>query len=70
MLLSEYGILKVTEEQYEKLDKQYILRHKKEGFGVSLLTDQKQFYQENYPEIVIEKGNIDELIMMMIRGEE
>ena len=28
-----------------------------------------QFYQENYPDIVIEKGGIDEVIMMMIRGE-
>lgn len=69
VLVSEYAILKVTEEQYQKLDKAYILRKRKEGFGYSLLTDQKQFYQENYPDIVIEKGGIDEVIMMMIRGE-
>lgn len=69
ILTGEYGLLKVSEEQYEKLDKEYILRHKKEDFGYSCLTDQKQFYQENYPDIVVEKGSIDELIMMMIRGE-
>lgn len=68
-LLSDYAILKVTEEEYQKLDKDYILRKKKEGFGYQLLTDQKQFYQENYPEIAIEKGGIDELMLMMIRGE-
>jgi len=68
-LLSDYAILKVTEEEYQKLDKDYILRKKKEGFGYQLLTDQKQFYQENYPQIVIEKGGIDELMLMMIRGE-
>ena len=70
VLLSEYGVLKVTPEQYEKLDRSYVLRHKKEEFGYVCLTDQKQFYSENYPEIVIEKGTIDELITMMIRGEE
>lgn len=70
VLLGQYGFLKVTEEQYEKLDKKYILRLTKEEFGYGCLTDQKQFYQENYPDIVIEKGSIDELIMMMIRGEE
>ena len=59
----------MTDKQFENLDKQYILRRKKESFGYSCLTDEKQFYQENYPEIAIEKGNIDELIMMMIRGE-
>ena len=30
ILLSEYGVLKVTPEQYEKLDKQYLLKVKKE----------------------------------------
>lgn len=69
VLLDNYGILKATEEQYGKLDREHILRHKKEEFGYSCLTDQRQFYQENYPDITVEKGNIDELIMMMIRGE-
>ena len=70
VLLSEYGVLKVTQQQFEKLDQSYILRHKKEEFGYTCLTNQKQFYSENYPEIVIEKGTIEELIMMMIRGEK
>lgn len=69
VLLDEYALLKVTEEQFKKLDKEYILRYKKESFGYRCLTGEKQFYQENYPEIVIEKGNIDELMMLMIRGE-
>ncbi len=68
-LMSDYAILKVTEAQFEILDKKCILRKKKEGFGYKLLTNNKQFYMENYPEIAIEKGGIDELITMMIRGE-
>lgn len=69
VLLSNYAVLKVTEEQYKRLDMAYILCQKKEGFGYSLLTNQKQFYMENYPDIAIEKGNIDEVIMMRIGGE-
>lgn len=69
ILLSDYALLKVTEEQYENLDKQYILRLKREEFGYSCLTNQKQFYMENYPDVAIEKGNIDEVIMMMVQGE-
>ena len=68
-LLSSYGLLKMTEKQYADLDKTYILRRKKEHFGMSCLTDQKQFYIENYPQVAVEKGSIDELIMMMVRGE-
>jgi len=70
VLLGNYGLLKVTEEQYRTLDTGRILRRKKESFGYSLLTDQKQFYQENMPGITMEKGSIDEVITMMIRGEE
>ncbi len=70
VLLDSYALLKMTNEQYEKLDKKYLLRKKREAYGISCLTNQKQFYMENYPQIAVEKGNIDELMMMMIRGEE
>lgn len=70
VLLSDYALLKVDTEQYSKLDKQFILRSKKETYGYSCLTNQKQYYMENYPKIAIEKGTIDELITMMIRGTE
>ena len=69
VLLSDYALLKMTEEQYNALDRSYILRYKKENFGYSCLTDQKQFYLENHPEITVEKGTIDEVILMMICGK-
>lgn len=70
VLLSDYAILKVDEQQYQNIDKQYIERIKKENYGYACLTDQKQYYLENYPKIVIENGSIDEMITMMIRGSE
>ena len=70
ILLSDYGLLKVTDDQYQKLEKKYIIRHRKEEYGYSCLTDQKQFYMENYPGLAIEKGSIDEVMTMMIRGEK
>lgn len=68
VLLSDYGLLKLTDEQYQQINKQYILRIKKENFGYCCLTNQKQYYVENYPQVVVEKGTIDEVIMMMVRG--
>lgn len=69
LLLGSYALMKMTKEQYQNLDKKYVLRMKKEHFGMSCLTNQKQFYIENYPQITVERGSIDELIMMMVRGE-
>lgn len=69
-ILACYGVLKVTKEQYESLDKKYILAVCKEQFGYACLTDQVAYYKENNPDIVIEKGSIDEIMTLRIRGEE
>ena len=69
VLLSDYALMKADEGQYAAMDKQYLLRVRKESFGYTCLTDQKQYYMENYPKLVIEKGTIDGVITMMIRGE-
>lgn len=70
VLLSEYGLLKVDDQQFEQLDKAYILKYKKESYGYSCLTHQKQYYRENYPNIVLENSHIDDVMTMMIRGEK
>ena len=70
VLLNEYGLLKVTFDQYGKLDKRYLIRQKKEHFGYSCLTNKRQFYQDNFPSVVIERGSIDEVILMLTTGGE
>ncbi len=69
VLLSSYAVLKMDAAQYERLDKKYILQTKKEAFGFSCLTNQKHFYAENYPQLVVEQSGIDDLILFMIGGE-
>lgn len=69
-LLGQYGLLKISSEQYDTLDKNYLLRKKRESWGYACLTHQKQFYLENYPSYTMEKGSIDEVITMMIKGEK
>ena len=65
MLLADYAVLKVSEDAYGKIERQYILKTKNEPYGYSCLTNQKQFYLENYPNIAVENGRIDDLIVMM-----
>lgn len=70
VILSDYAILKVDEKQYQELDKSYISYRKKESFGYTLLTKEKQFYLDNYPGVVLEKGNIDDVMFMILKGEK
>ena len=69
VLLSSYAVLKMDAARYEKIDKKYILQTKQEAFGYSCLTNQKHFYAENYPQLVVEQSGIDDLILFMIGGE-
>ena len=70
VLLNNYALIKADQEQFARLDKEYILKVRRENYGYACLTDQKQYYRENYPDIVVERGNLDEVIAMMIGGED
>lgn len=64
-ILSNYAVIKVDDATFEKLDQKYLLKTKKEAFGYCCLTNEKGYYVDNYPNIIVENGNIDDLIIMM-----
>lgn len=68
-ILGNYGVLKLDDRSFASLDKKYLLRIRKEAFGYSCLTDQRQFYQENYPDLTVERGTVDQVLTMMTKGE-
>ena len=68
-LLNEYGLIKADDSQYTKLDKEYILSVRRTSYGYDCLTDQGRFYKENYPDLVVENGSLDETITMMTGGK-
>ncbi|MBQ6367259.1 MAG: ABC transporter ATP-binding protein [Erysipelotrichaceae bacterium] len=70
VILSQYAVLKCDEETYPMLDQNYLLKTVKEKFGYRCLTKEKQFFQENYPGLVIERAGIDDLILMLTGGKK
>lgn len=68
VLLGKYGLVKVGEEDYLNLDKKYILASQKESYSYTCLTSEKQFYAENYPKAVVENAHIDDIIVLMVGG--
>ncbi len=67
LLLSSYGILKVSKEQYRELDRKYILAEQKDVFSTTLLTNERQFYLDNYRDIVVEKSSIDDVMLLLLK---
>lgn len=68
VILEQYGVLKMTETQFREIDQEYILKSQKTSYGYACFTNHKDYYQENCPGMIVEKGSIDELILMMTGG--
>ena len=68
-LLNEYAVIKADPEQFRNLDRSWLLKARKESWGFSVLTNQRSYYMENCPGLVIEKSGIDDLILLMVKGE-
>ena len=68
VILDNYGILHLNEKQYKEIDKQYLLSSKKKDYEYTCFTQDKRFYMENYPGIVVENGKLDDLILLMTGG--
>lgn len=67
LLLSSYGILKVSKEQYRNLDRKYILAEQQDVYSTILLTNERQFYLDNYRDIVVEKSSIDDVMLLLLK---
>lgn len=70
VILSDYGLLKMSEEEYAACDKAHVLCVKKESYGYSCLTKKRQFYQENAPSMIVEKCGIDQAQIMLTGGRK
>jgi ABC-2 type transport system ATP-binding protein len=64
-----YGLIKCSEKEWQTLDKQFISNYRKEKWGYGAITNEKQFYLENYPKMIIENINLDDILLMNIKGE-
>ena len=68
-ILDRYGVLKVSEEEFAKLDRAYLTAVKKEAFGYVCLTKEKQYFRENFPGIAVENAGIDSVILILLGGQ-
>ncbi len=70
VLMDKFGLLKLSEKEFNQIDRSRISYIKKENYGYQCLTAAKQFYIDNYPGMVVEKSGIDDFITIIERGEK
>ncbi len=69
-IMDSYGILKCSIEEFKKLDKSDILKYQNNKYNYEVLIKNKNALKKKYKGMVIDKITLDELMVLMIKGEE
>ena len=69
-LLEEYGILKCSQEEFEKIDKKDIIKYKKNKYQCDVLIENRKEFNKKYKVNTIDKITLEELMILMIKGEK
>ncbi len=70
VLLDSYGILKCAIDQFSSLDSADIIRYKKEKYCYQVLVNNKERIRKKYKNLVVDKITLEELMILMIKGEK
>ena len=69
-LLENYGIIKCSKEDFDKLDKADYIKYKKEKYQYEVLTDDKYKIKQKYNIATIDKPSIEEIMLLYIKGDK
>ncbi len=69
-LLENYGIVKCSEEEFKKLDKNDFIKYKKSKYEYDVLVENKYEFRKKYNIEIIDKATIDDIMLIYIKGEK
>ena len=68
-LIYEYGIARMKQIDFDKLDKSEYLSYRKRGLQLELLVSNKDKFSKLYPNIVVDNSTIDEILPLIIKED-
>lgn len=69
-LLDNYGIVKCTEEQFKAIKKDDYIKYKKNKYEYDILIEDKHEFKKKYDFSIIDKPNIEDIMVIYIKGEK
>ena len=70
VIFDDYGILKCNIDEFDKIDKEDILYYKKNKYNYEILINNKEKCIKKYKKIVIDKINLEDLMLLIIKGNK
>lgn len=69
-LLEQYGIVKCTKEEFEKIDKNDYLKFKKNRYEYEVLVEDKIKFRKKYDFDIIDKPTLEDIMLIYIKGDK
>ncbi|MCL2621144.1 MAG: ABC transporter ATP-binding protein [Defluviitaleaceae bacterium] len=69
-LIYNYGVMRCKASQFEQVDKEDILAYRKRDYQIDVLVSDKQTAAKKYQGVVIDSINIEEIMLMLVKGEK
>ncbi len=69
-LLDNYGVLKCDVDSFDKISKEDIISYRKNKYNYEILVSDKNKMKKKYKDYVIDKITLDELMILIIKGEK
>ena len=69
-LLENYGIVKCSEKEFEKIDKKDYIKYKKNKYEYDILVENKFEFKNKYDIKIIDKPTIEDIMIIYIKGEK
>jgi ABC-2 type transport system ATP-binding protein len=68
-LIYKYGVMRLKASQFETIDKRDIIASRKRDYQIDALVSDRQSIGRKYKGVVIDQVSIDEIMLLLIKGE-
>ncbi|WP_245611979.1 ABC transporter ATP-binding protein [endosymbiont 'TC1' of Trimyema compressum] len=70
ILFSDYGLVKSSEEDFRKINPEYVVNYRSNAFSYEVLVNNKQQVLADQTQLTIETITIETIMLLLIRGEK
>lgn len=69
-ILDNFGLVKCDEKSFDKIAKEDYLSFKKNKYNYEILVEDRFTTAKKYKDLIIDKISLEELMLLMIKGEK
>ncbi|MDO5795008.1 MAG: ABC transporter ATP-binding protein [Turicibacter sp.] len=69
-LIYEYGIARMKQNDFNKLQQSEFISYRQRGLQVEVLISDKSSFSKKYPNVTLDDAKLDEILPLMTKGEQ